>query len=139
MANLTSKQAKFVASYQINHNSTESAKNAGYSPKTADVVGCQLLKNKKIISELEHWRLKKTSEVSKADFVDMALNDYKALDIVEPNKPRFLDIAGKALGYLGANTEQKSQTINNLTQININGAESKEELWEMTRKMIGNE
>ena len=136
---LTSKQAKFVASYQITHNSTQAAINAGYPAKSAPSIGCQLLKNKKIITELEAWKAKKASEITKEDFVDLAISDYKALKVEEPNKPRFLDIAGKALGYIGANGQEKPQTINNLTQININGAEKQSELWEMTRKLLGND
>ena len=74
-------------------------------------------------------------EIKKDDFIDLALNDYRELAIDEPNKPRFLDIAGKALGYVGSNSEV-SQITNNI-QVNITGSESQSELWEMTRKILG--
>lgn len=135
---LTAKQSKFVASYQLSNNPTQSAINAGYSAKSAPVEGNRLLKNPKILAELEQWRAKKAQDLSKADFVDLAIGDYKNLELTEPNKPRFLDIAGKALGYIGSSGDNRPQTINNLTQINISGSESQKELWEMTRKLLGN-
>lgn len=137
---LTSKQAKFVASYQLNPNAKQAAINAGYSEKSAEQIGSQLMHNPKIIAELEAWKASKRVEVTKEDFIDLAIKDYRSLEVTEPNKPRFLDLAGKALGYVGVNNDQKNgQTINNLTQINISGSETREQLWEMTRKLLGNE
>lgn len=134
---LTSKQAKFVASYQLTHNATESAINAGYPVKTAPQMGSKLVRNPKIVNQLEEWKAKKSLEVTKADFIDMALKDYKELGVTEPNKPRFLDIAGKALGHLGANggDSRPNQTLN----INISAGEGKSagDLWDMTRKLLG--
>lgn len=133
---LTSKQAKFVASYQITQNATQSAINAGYSPKSAACIGSQLINNPKIKAEIEEWKAKKAIEITKEDFIDLAIKDYKKLDLTEPNKPRFLDIAGKALGYTGNNGENKPNQTMNLTQININGSESQPQLWELTRKLL---
>lgn len=136
--NLTARQAKFVASYQINHSATESAVNAGYSVKTAGPIGCRLLKNPKIINELEKWRVKKGMEISKPDYVDMALEDYRSLEVVEPNRPRFLEIVGKTLGHLGQNDGKPQQSLT-FNQLNINTADSAsspEELWAITRKLL---
>lgn len=133
-------EAKFIASYQLTQNPTESAINAGYSHKSAQKIGWQLLRKPKIALELERWKSQKKQEITKKDFIDMAVSDYQSLEKTEPNAPRFLDIAGKALGYIGANNDQKNATtINNLTQINISGAESQSQLWEMTRKLLGND
>ena len=136
---LTSKQAKFVASYQINPNATQSAINAGYPEKTASSMGWQLLKNPKIQLELTNWKSKKAKEFTKEDYIDTALNDYRSLELAEPNKPRFLDIAGKALGYIGANGSDnrpnQSLTIN-INNVEING-KPQAELWDLTRKLIG--
>jgi hypothetical protein len=137
---LTSKQAKFVASYQIEPNSTRAAINAGYPEKTAASMGCQLLKNPKVKAELDAWKTKKAGEITKSDFIDIAMERFRSLEVTEPNSPRFLDLAGKALGHIGANGDGKqATTINNLTQINFNGSESTGELWEMTRKLLGND
>jgi len=135
---LTAKQLKFIASYQIEPDATKAAINAGYVAKSAHVEGNRLLKNPKIKAELDAWRLQKAKDLSKDDFITKSMECFNELDVKEPNKPRFLDLAGKALGYIGANQEQKNQTLN-LTQININGSETPEQLWELTRKLLGND
>ncbi len=43
MAKLTPKQKRFVAEYLVDLNATAAAKRAGYSEKTAEQVGYQLL------------------------------------------------------------------------------------------------
>lgn len=136
---LTAKQHKFLASYQITMNATESAINAGYSAKSAAVEGCRLLKNPKIISEIEAWKAKKREEFKKEDFIEMALEDYRALDVTEPNRPRFLDLAAKGAGHIqtGSNIDARSITQNTL---NVNGAEisgkTQAELWDLARKLL---
>ena len=113
---LNSKQSKFLASYQLTGNATESAINAGYVAKTAHIEGYRLLRNPKIIAELEQWKAKKLqTQLSKTDFVDIAMESFRKVEVTEPNSPRFLDIAGKALGHIGAN----QPSVTNNTQINI--------------------
>ena len=127
-AMLTSKQAKFVASYQINPIATHAAINAGYSQKSATTIGCQLLSNPKIIAELDAWKAKKRAEITKDDFVDLALNDYKELNVTEPNKPRFLEIAGKSLGYIGNTQPIGASNDNrqvNITMLNLSDEQKK--------------
>lgn len=140
---LTQKQQKFLESYQKSNNPTESAIIAGYSAKSAAVEGNRLLKNDKIQLELANYRLNKAKELSKSghryskeDYIDRAVNAFEMLDITEPNAPRFYDIAGKALGYIGNSGDVKANVTNNV-QINITGSETPAELWEMTRKLIG--
>ena len=45
---LNQRQIRFVQNYMKTNNITHSAIDAGYSPKTAHVQGCNLLKNVKI-------------------------------------------------------------------------------------------
>lgn len=137
---LTSKQSAFLEAYKVLNNPVKSAISAGYAAKSAHVEASRLMKNVKILSELNEWRKQKNLAISKADFVDMALDDYRSLETTEPNKPRFLDIAGKALGYLGVNNEgkQASQTLNVLN-INMSGQEKQGDLWDMTRKLLQND
>jgi hypothetical protein len=133
---LTVRQERFIKAYKANGDGTKSAIESGYSLHTAPQIASQLLKNPRIRARLESWAKKKEEQLSKTDFVSLAINDYQSLDVTEPNKPRFLDIAGKALGYLGAQTPQ---TVNNnlsLTQVNVTGNESAAELWAMTRKLM---
>ena len=132
---LTSKQSKFVASYQINPNATQAAINAGYTEKSASAIGWQLLRKPKIQSELDAWKQKKAKEFTKDDYIDTALNDYRQLDLKEPNKPRFLDIAGKALGYIGSPNDQKPNQSLTIVNINTDG-KPQGELWEMARKLL---
>jgi len=135
--NLTAKQAKFIASYQLTHNGTEAARNAGYPEKSCPSIAWQLLKNPKIRRELDEWKAKKASEITKDDFIDLALKDYKQLDVNEPNKPRFLDIAGKALGHLGNNSDRPNQTVNNITlnKIEVNAMPTGKK-WDALRQML---
>ena len=136
---LTSKQAKFVASYQLTHDATESAKNAGYSAKNAAPQGCRLMKDPEILAELSQWRAKKGQELSKPDFIDMAMEDYRNVEVKEPNRPRFLEIVGKTLGHLGSGIDSRPQQSVTLNQININAIESSAssaDLWSLTRKLL---
>jgi hypothetical protein len=134
---LTSRQSKFLASYQLTGNPTESAINAGYSVKCAPQAGSKLMRNPKIIAELDKWKAKKASEITKEDFIDKAMGFCDELETVEPNKPRFMDIAGKALGYIGASERANSTTNNVQINIALTGKESQSELWELTRKLLG--
>ena len=134
---LTSKQEKFIEAYKQKGEGYESAIEAGYSPKSAHMMAYLLLKHPKVKPIIDQWKAQKAeqADVTKKDFVDMALQDYRELEVTEPNKPRFLQIAGQALGHIGVNNQ--AATTNNL-QINIVGTETPEQLWELTRKLLGN-
>ncbi len=67
---LNERQNRFVDYYIQTTNATASAKNAGYSPKNAMQIGCELLRNPKIqiaiatrLAELESERIAKDKEV----------------------------------------------------------------------------
>ena len=115
--NLTAKQIKFVESYIVNGQGKLSAVNAGYPESQAASIGWQLLKNPKILTAIDSCRTKLRANFTKENYIDKALDTFEKLDITEPNSPRFYDIAGKALGYIGNGTDNKS--ITNNTQINI--------------------
>ena len=138
---LTPKMSKFVASYQLTGNATEAAINAGYSVKTAPQAGCRMLKNPKIVNELEQWRVKKLATLpTKDDFIDMALKDYKATEITEPNRPRYLHLAGQFAGHIGVQNggEQRpnqSLTINNIA-LTATDVSNPNELWDVARKLL---
>lgn len=136
MKKLSPKQAKFVASYQIEPNAHKAAINAGYSEKSAYQIGWQLLKKPLIIKELDEWKAKKAEEFSKKDCINMAMGDYRNLDLTEPNKPRFFELASKMMGYIGS----ENGNVTNNTQINIDakilelGSDAK---WDQIRKLLG--
>lgn len=131
--NLTSKQQQWLGAYKITGDGTKAAIEAGYAPKTAPTVAYKLLKNPKIIAELAKWKEQK--RITKDDFVDMALNDYRSLEVEHNNKPRFLDIAGKALGYIGAQDKQQ-QVVNQTLNINAVGSLPLDQLRELIRRQI---
>ena len=133
---LTNKQSKFVDAYIKLNNGPQAAISAGYSAKSAQIEACRLLKHPGILLEIDNWRKTKRIEITKTDFVDMAISDYKQLDVTEPNKPRFLDLAGKVMGYIGNNNDNPS-TITNNTQINIKVDASQIDLWQLTRSLLG--
>lgn len=139
---INAKEAQFIANFTSPKsegfdNATVSAKLAGYSPKTAAAQGWQLLKKPKIKTEIDRIKTNCLGILDKESFTKHAMSDYQSLDVNEPNKPRFLELAGKANGIIGASEQGKSgTTINNLTQININGTESQSELLALTRKII---
>lgn len=137
---LTQKQALFIAAYQLDPNATNAALKAGYSSKSADQIGSRMIRQPKILAEIEQWRAEKRQDLTKDDFIDKAMGVYETLDNVEANKPRFLEIAGKTLGYLGGNGEVRPTQVN-LTQINVNATGTKgiNDLWQATRDLLGND
>ena len=130
-------ESQFIAGIKAGLSPTESAKNAGYSIKSASQIGSQLMKKPKIINALQLWKDSKREAISKEDYVDMALNDYKSLELTEANKPRFLDIAGKALGYIGAGQQDNrpNQTLN----ITLTGTESRDALLANVRRLLSHD
>lgn len=67
----------------------------------------------------------------------MAVNDYKALELTEANKPRFLDIAGKALGYIGSN--QDSKVTNQTLNINLLPGQDRDTLLSNVRRLLSHD
>ncbi len=53
MAKLTEKQKRFVAEYLVDLNATQAAIRAGYSKKTAEVIGYENLRKPQIADEIE--------------------------------------------------------------------------------------
>ncbi len=146
MAKLTLKQSKFVDAYLANGDKVSACIFAGFSEKSAPAISCQLLKNPKIIAKITEGKLKKNLEqktsranqFDKAEFVDKALECFDSLEITESNKPRFLELAGKACNIIGTEKESKivnqSLTINNVDIKAV--ANDPNALLDMVRKMI---
>ena len=141
---LTAKQNRFVESFLAQGDKVYAACDAGYSAKSAHAISCQLLKKPYVIAKINELKvkiakneLKVTKDFSRDDFIQYALEDYKSLELTEANRPRMLELAGKGAGIIGSS--ESSRTTNTMNvQINLTGAESTNELWELTRKLIGN-
>jgi len=132
---INEREALFIAHYLVSHNATESALKAGYSPKSSAKIGSQLMHKPKIINAIQCHEAKRIDAISKESFIDMAVSDYKKLELTEANKPRFLDIAGKALGYIGAGNDRPNQTLNVLN-VQLTGKESRDELLANVRRLL---
>ena len=136
---LSEKQRKFVESYLVTNNAKQSALNAGYPDnKNTSSLAWQLLKSPKILAELDSCRTKLRGTITKDAYIDRAMKSFESLDITEPNAPRFYDIAGKALGYIGA-SGQPQITNQTLNITNINHDASQADQWALARKLIGND
>lgn len=66
MADLTDKQKRFVEEYLIDLNATQAAIRAGYSEKTADQIGSELLRKTKV-SEAVNAAMERRSQKTKID------------------------------------------------------------------------
>ncbi|MGY3775800.1 terminase small subunit [Helcococcus sueciensis] len=97
MTKLTIKQKKFADEYIISGNATEAAKKAGYSKKTASVIGAENLIKPNIKKYIED-RLKEI-EASKFLTMEEALQITASIARGEPR------IVKKTIGYEGGNPE----------------------------------
>jgi hypothetical protein len=68
---LTAKQAAFVREYLVDRNATQAAIRAGYSPKTAEQQGYQLLQNTSVSEALQsaEKRLSIKAEITEAEVI----------------------------------------------------------------------
>lgn len=104
---LTPKQKRFVAEYLVDLNATAAARRAGYSAKTADRIGPELL-GKTCVSQAiqeamqerqqrtevtQDYVIKKLKEITDKDASDAQDSDLKYV-----NKIKALELLGKHLG-----------------------------------------
>lgn len=120
---------QFINEYLLTKNASLSAKNVGYTGKNLHVMGYKLLhkpeikavidahyarENEKITDKIEE--VAKAREISREKYTETAWKEFETLDKTEANAPRYMEIAGKALGYIGtSNDSRPTQAI----QINI--------------------
>lgn len=134
---LTARKIAFVDYYKSTGNATEAAKLAGYKGKYVNRSASRLLHDVDISSQLKSFVDERKEKYSRDNFIDTAWKEYETLE-EEPTKIRALELAGRALGHIGVNSDSRpNQTLN--VQINLSGNESQNELWEAARKLLGNE
>lgn len=107
MANLTPKQQRFVEEYLIDLNATQSAIRAGYSEKTAEQLGYQLLQKTSVLKAIEEAKnqVSKRTELT----VDMVVQGLlkEAQDYAEGSTQSARVSAWAHLGkHLGMFTEK---------------------------------
>ncbi|HWQ76568.1 MAG TPA: terminase small subunit [Syntrophomonas sp.] len=84
MAKLTAKQQRFVEEYLVDLNATQAAIRAGYSAKTAEVIGFENLRKPKI-QELINKAMQGRSERTEIT-ADRVLQEYARLGFFDPRK-----------------------------------------------------
>lgn len=134
----------FVNAYLVTQNAAEAARNAGYKSKRPAIVGYRLLKKPVIRDAIQAYQkleLEKSQDklkahaISKESYIDTAWKEYERVE-EEPTKIRALELAGKALGYIGASSDQNPKTQNiQINMVNINGL-SAEQCWEKVRDLL---
>lgn len=82
--NLTSKQAAFVAEYLVYRNASEAARRAGYSVKTAEQVGHQLLKKTSVRAAIDSGLSKQVNTLEIT--AERILKERARLAFLDPRK-----------------------------------------------------
>lgn len=99
---LTAKQQAFCQEYLVDLNATQAARRAGYSPKTADVQGYQLLQKTSVadrISELQAERQERTSVTADCVLKELVRSHEAARDAGRfSDNNEALELLGKHLG-----------------------------------------
>lgn len=93
MNKMTAKQEKFCIEYLIDLNATQAAIRAGYSKKTANIIGTQNLSKLSIKTYIENIR--KTDSENAGITREMVLDGYKKLAFYDSRK--FYDAEGNLL------------------------------------------
>lgn len=73
---------RFVDEFMIDRNATEAAIRAGYSKHSAGVTGCKLLKDAKILAEINKRSLEQSQRLSIT--ADRVMQEYEALALLDP-------------------------------------------------------
>lgn len=112
MADLNSKQSRFVQEYLVDNNGTQAAIRAGYSPNTAESQASRLLRNAKVRAEVEKGQRKvaKKLEITREKLLEMANAVYEAA--MAEKQLAAANGAIKELGVLsGERVERSESTI----------------------------
>jgi phage terminase small subunit len=107
---LTAKQKAFVEELPLNQwNGTKAAIAADYSEKSAAVMACRLLKNPKVIAELE----KRTAEIAQKNHVEIAeivvaLREIAFGKAKNTERLKALELLGRHIGFFDQDNQQKA-------------------------------
>lgn len=96
---MTDKQRRFVDEYMVDLNATQAAIRAGYSPKTAEVIGNQLLKKTLVSNEILK-RKAKLSSVANWTAADVLKRLARLADegYKDSDKIKALELIGRHIG-----------------------------------------
>lgn len=112
---ITTRKKKFIEQLTQGKSATEAAKIAGYSAKAAPQIGSRLLKDADVRAAMDSFNAEQRAKISRDNFISRAWSDYESSQNPS-SRARFLEISGKALGYLGG---ADVGNVTNNTQINL--------------------
>lgn len=99
---LTNKQQRFVEEYSVDSNATQAAIRAGYSERTAEVQGHQLLNKTLVFAAIQEQRriVSEAVNITAEDVLKIFAREADAGDKSEPNSARVraAELLGKSLG-----------------------------------------
>ncbi len=97
---LTARKRAFIDYYKSTGVATEAARLSGYKAKHLNRIGSRLLHDVDIKAQIEEFENERKANLSREHFVKTAWEEFKQAPLNSPQRPRFLEIAGKALGYM---------------------------------------
>ena len=100
--NLTTRQLKFIVAYVAMPNATQAAIAAGYSRRSAEVTGCQLIRNAKVKAELDRAFAEDAKQrgVTKDEIVATHRREmYNFVDGTPMSRIRAAEALSRLLGY----------------------------------------
>lgn len=75
-------RARFVDEFMIDRNGSEAAKRAGYAARSAGVTACRLLKDTKILAEINKRSAEQTTRLQITS--DRIMQEYERLALLDP-------------------------------------------------------
>lgn len=124
-AKLTDKQKRFVSEYLIDLNATQAAIRAGYSRKTANRIGPELLVKTCVSGEIQKSmkERQKRTEVSQdyviqklKEIADKEASDVPESDLKYANKLRAIELLGKHTGAFERKREASDGILSELIE-----------------------
>ena len=133
---LTERKRAFIDYYKSTGNATESAKLAGYKGKYVNRSASRLLHDVDISIAVKEFQETRKEKYSKENYIDTAWKEYEQIE-EKPSKIRALELAGKALGYVGSSNDTKTiQNTTNIINIEQINAVTLPERWGKIRDML---